>query len=114
MLQISYEIGFFFVALTASYNFGRAILKAAEFCDRCHCERPIFCKKRLPKRAVAAHLTRELRCLSSASETWNIKHGRWAAAVRYPAVRRVFRVSAQLLSFADIHPEEVAASVHEE
>lgn len=40
VLQISYESGFFFVALTASYNFGRAILKAAEFCDRCRCGRP--------------------------------------------------------------------------
>jgi len=39
VLQISYESGFFFVALTASYNFGRAILKAAECCDRYRCER---------------------------------------------------------------------------
>lgn len=64
----------------------------------------IVCKRRLPKRAIAAHRTRGLRCFSSASETWNGKHGTWAAAVRYPAVRRVFRVSAQLLNVADIHP----------
>jgi hypothetical protein len=114
VLRISFESGLFFVALTAFYNFGRAILKAAALCERYRCERP----NRLQEASAQA---RDRRSSNSRATLLLISFGdlersTWAVgrSRSVPGGASSFRVSAQLLNVADIHPEEVAASVHEE